>query len=415
MRINRNATKVLVVFLVIIFLPSFIYVSLGASSMAAGILAACFIIMLAAGGLRLPLGILKIPVLLFISAFVMHFSYYSFQGGVSLKQTLSVILLGLMFLCGGLLSIEINKVSNNDLIVVLNILSAVIVFLGCFSIVGSVDILNYEKYAKSIFPFSEPSHYAITISGVLLATGFYLSSATRWLLLLSVLLFSVLYPSTLLLLLLVVMLFSYYVHSYFKLTLVLFCVVGLIFVLPYVGVDTSYYEDRLKFDGSTSNLTALVYMQGWEDAYNALLHTGWIGLGFQRLGSLEPGEFGIRIYEIVDRYMNREDGGFLAAKIIGEFGVLGLVFLLFYVVALCSSVFYNRKFIKAYQKDRNKALELFPVSSVLGCSLIVAFSIEVFARGYGYFSPGILLAMVSIFLVTRKRKGHSCRHTSDYA
>lgn len=82
--------------------------------------------------------------------------------------------------------------------------------------------------------------------------------------------------------------------------------------------------------------------------------------------------------------------------------MLGLAFLLFYVVALCSSILYNRDFLKVYRKDRDKALALFPVSSVLGCSLIVAFSIEVFARGYGYFSPGILLAMVSIFLVTKK-------------
>lgn len=414
MRINGSATRVLFVLLAIILMPSLIYVSLGASSMAVGILVASLIIVVTVGGGRLPLGFISLPILFFVLAFIIHTVYYGMQGDLTLKHMLSVALFGLMFFCAGLLSVKIKKISSVDLIFVLKILSTIIVFLGFFSIVLSIDFLNYDKYAKSVFPFSEPSHYAITVSGVLLATGFYLSPSMKGLLVLSVLLFSVIYPSTLLLLLVMIMIFSYYVHSFFKLSLVFVFMIGLVVLFPYIGVDTSYYEDRLRFDGETSNLTALVYMQGWEDAYIALLHTGWVGLGFQSLGSLEPGEFGVRIYEIVDRYMNREDGGFLAAKIIGEFGVLGLAFLFFYVIALCSSIIYNRKFLKAYREDRNKALELFPASSVLGCSLIVAFSIEIFARGYGYFSPGILLAMVSIFLVGKKVRAISCRYDVGY-
>ncbi|WP_342243431.1 hypothetical protein [Pseudomonas sp. OTU5201] len=383
--------------------------------MAAGIAVSCLIIVAAVGKLRLPSGFIKISILLFLVAFVVHTTYYAMQGDSSLKHALSVMLLTMVFFCAGLLSVKISGMHGSDLINVLYLLAMIIVFFGFTSLVFPASFLNYSKYAKSIFPFSEPSHYAITVGGILLAAGFYLHFLIRGGLVLSVLFFALVYPSTLLLLLVFIMLFSYYVRSFVSLGIIVFFMVVLGYLILYYGFDVSYYEDRLSFDESTSNLTALVYMQGWESAYRALLHTNWIGLGFQNMGSLDPGVYGERIFQIVGIYKNREDGGFLAAKIIGEFGVFGLAFLLFYVIALCSSILYNRNFLKAYQEDRNKALELFPVSSVLGCSLIVAFSIEVFARGYGYFSPGILLAMVSIFLVTKKRKSHSCRYGSDYA
>lgn len=419
MRLNGNMVKVLLVLLAVIVIPSLVYVSLSASSMAAGILVACFIMVLTAGKLRLPLSFIDLPLLFFIALFVIHTAYYGVQGGLSLKHVLSVALFGLMLFCAGLFSVKITAMQDGDLIAVLNKLSVVIIFFGLASIILPVSFLNYDKYVKSIFPFSEPSHYAITISGILLATGFYLSSAMRAGLVLSVLLFSVVYPSMLLLLLALIMIFSYYMCDFLKLSFSFFCLTVLIILIPYigpyVGVDISYYEDRLRFDESASNLTALVYLQGWEDAYQALLQTNWVGLGFQNMGSLDPGGYGERIFQIVGVYKNREDGGFLAAKIIGEFGALGLVFLLCYIIALCLSILHNRKFFRAYQANRERALELYPVSSVLGCSLIVAFSIEVFARGYGYFSPGILLAMVAIFLVGKKRKQFSSKYGVGYA
>lgn len=193
-------------------------------------------------------------------------------------------------------------------------------------------------------------------------------------------------------------------HGFFKLSVVFSLLVVLFLLAPYVGVDVSYYESRLQFDESTSNLTALVYMQGWDDAYNALLKTNWFGLGFQNMGSLEPGVYGEKIFKIVGVYKNRLDGGFLAAKIVGEFGVIGLLFVLFYMISLLMSILYCRKFFKAYQADREEALEIFSVSTVLGCSFIIVFLIEMFARGYGYFSPGMLLVMVSVFLIVKKEK-----------
>lgn len=415
MRISANAAKVLLVLLVIIVIPSLVYVSLSASSMAAGILAACFIVVLAVGKMRLPSSFISLPLLFFVSLFVIHTTYYGMQGEGGLKHVLSVVLFGVMLFCAGLFSVKITAIQDSDLISVLKILSVLIVFMGVISIISPVNFLNYSKYAKSIFPFSEPSHYAITVSGILLATGFYLSSMMRVGLVFSVLVFSVVYPSMLLLLLALIMIFSYYMHGFLRLSFTFICLCVAVILIPYIGVDISYYEDRLKFDETASNLTALVYLQGWEDAYKTLLQTNWVGLGFQNMGSLEPGGYGERIFQIVGIYKNREDGGFLAAKIIGEFGALGLIFLLCYLAALCLSALYNRKFFKKYQMDRDKALELFPVSSVLGCSLIVAFSIEVFARGYGYFSPGILLAMVAIFLVGQKRKKHSADYGVNYA
>lgn len=415
MRISANATKVLLVLLVVIVMPSLVYVSLSASSMAAGILAACFIIVLTVGKMRLPSTFISLFFLFFVSSFVIHTTYYGMQGGGGLKHVLSVVLFGVMLFCAGVFSVKITAIQDGDLISVLKILSALIVFLGVISIISPVNFLNYSKYVKSIFPFSEPSHYAITVSGVLLTTGFYLSSVMRVGLVFSMLVFSVVYPSMLLLLLALIMIFSYYMHGFLRLIFTFICLCVAVTLIPYTGVDISYYEDRLKFDETASNLTALVYLQGWEDAYKALLYTNWIGLGFQNMGSLEPGEYGERIFQIVGIYKNREDGGFLAAKIVGEFGALGIVLLLCYIAVLGLSILYNRKFLTVYKMNRGKAFELFPASSVLGCSLIVAFSIEVFARGYGYFSPGLFLSMVAFFLLGKKRKKFSADYGADNA
>ncbi|WP_020411338.1 hypothetical protein [Microbulbifer variabilis] len=415
MRIKKSSAGAFFLFLATIMVPSLIYVSLAASSMAVGILVVCAVIVVAVRKLYFPIGFINLSFLFFFTAFAFHVAYFCVQGGLNLKHAFSVLLLLLMFFSAGLFSMKIKGMRDEELVSGLKSLSVVVVFFGAASIVFSVDFLGYGKYAKAIFPFAEPSHYAITVGGILLASGFYLTPAVRVGLVLSMLLFSVLYPSMLLLLLTLVMLFSYYVHSFLRFSLVLSLVVVLASLVYFSGADISYYTDRLKFDDSTSNLTALVYMQGWEDAYRALVDTNWIGQGFQNMGSLDPGMYGERIFQILGKYKNREDGGFLAAKIVGEFGVLGLVFLFLYMITLLSSVLYNHRFLKAYKKDQVSALGFFPVSSVLGSSLMVAFSIELFTRGYGYFSPGILLAMTSFFLITRKDKRHSGAQVASYA
>lgn len=310
MRIARDSAGVFLVLLAIVVMPSLIYVSLSASSMAAGIAVSCLIIFATVGKFRLPGSIVSLSILFFVAAFVVHTTYYAMQGDSSLKHALSVMLLTMVFFCAGLLSVKISGMHGADLIGVLYVLTMIIIVLGFTSLVVPISYLNYNNYAKSIFPFSEPSHYAITVGGILLAAGFYLPSLIRLGVVSSVLFFSLVYPSTLLLLLVFIMLFSYYVRSFLSFGIMVFAMAVLGCLIIYCGVDVSYYEDRLSFDESTSNLTALVYMQGWESAYRALLHTNWIGLGFQNMGSLEPGVYGERIFQIVGIYKNREDGGF---------------------------------------------------------------------------------------------------------
>lgn len=65
MRLNRSAVSAFCIMLATVTLPSLIYVSLGASSMAAGVLAVCFIIVVTAGRMRLPLSFIRISILFF--------------------------------------------------------------------------------------------------------------------------------------------------------------------------------------------------------------------------------------------------------------------------------------------------------------------------------------------------------------
>ncbi|MFT8211578.1 MAG: hypothetical protein ACMZI0_15200 [Symbiopectobacterium sp.] len=56
----------------------------------------------------------------------------------------------------------------------------------------------------------------------------------------------------------------------------------------------------------------------------ALFDTYGLGLGFQMAGTNGVGEYGYKIYVLSGMDLNRFDGGFLASKIVSEFGVIGV-------------------------------------------------------------------------------------------
>jgi len=106
--------------------------------------------------------------------------------------------------------------------------------------------------------------------------------------------------------------------------------------------------------------------------------------------------------------LNIEDGGFLAAKLIAELGFLGIIIVLGYMLFIVKILFrsnkiYNKKFITS-----NEKLELF------FNGFIFSFFIEMFLRGYGYFSPGLFIFISALFGLNHiKHKYYSTQKPSD--
>jgi len=395
--------RVYSILFLLLFSPSFFYVAFSASSMAVGIIFTIIFTLVVSKKKLLAVKARRFYLVLLLTGFFLHFIVgfiLDFQG-FSFKKLLSFCLIALMILSAALLSLNIQKSKNTELLFVLKRLSFLSIVIGIVSLLWNIDILGYEKYAKSIFPFSEPSHYAITVGPTLFATGLFLSSQMRILLVVVVFLMGVLYPS---LLLLVIALFMTAIYFISSLTRFVLMIVLASLTIVYLGTYTDniiYFTSRLDFTQSTQNLTALVYLQGWQDMYLALLLSKGLGVGFQSFSSLPPGEYGEIIYQLAGEYKNKTDGGFLAAKIIGELGVFGFILILSYLHLFYGSLVFIVKYIKCTKtKTKTKVISECRTSLVFGHAVIVIFFIEIFGRGYGYFSPGVFLFLVALFLTS---------------
>jgi len=148
-------------------------------------------------------------------------------------------------------------------------------------------------------------------------------------------------------------------------------------------------QDLFKIS-ALSNLSSLVYVQGWQDAYLNLLNTNGMGLGLNMMGCGEIPLSAARgfIYERYGLYFNSEDGSFLMSKIVSEFGLLGIAFYLFIFFQL----FIPRKSIK--NKNDYSAYRIAHV-------LIFCFLIMSITRGPGYFSGQIFVGLLGYFLINK--------------
>ncbi|MDO3384295.1 hypothetical protein QWI17_00415, partial [Gilvimarinus sp. SDUM040013] len=80
--------------------------------------------------------------------------------------------------------------------------------------------------------------------------------------------------------------------------------------------------------------------------------------------------------------------------------VFGIVLILTFLYRFYDSLIYIIKFINLNDSNKVRMMNEYSVSFVFGHSIIVMFFIEIFARGYGYFSPGVFLFFVAIFLTS---------------
>lgn len=159
--------------------------------------------------------------------------------------------------------------------------------------------------------------------------------------------------------------------------------------------DLNYYSKRI--DLQNENLSTLVWLQGWEEAYLNFKESYGLGVGFQQFGVSDPkGDAANTILMLTTNYMNRYDGSTFSTKLIGEFGILGII-----IIGFCTwRCFRSYLFLKNLNINESYKLIFFH-------SCIVYFVIELFIRSMSYISPGFFIFMVGclgVYLRNREKK-----------
>ena len=174
----------------------------------------------------------------------------------------------------------------------------------------------------------------------------------------------------------------------------------LLFFISFIGIlialnaeSLDHYVSRVDIFSDNLNLTTLVYLSGWESAFLNVKETFGIGVGFQQLGVFWGlGEYR-EILSAMGHYdLNLMGGGFVGAKLIGEFGVLGIVLLLFYLSYCAKIIFMIRKDLLGVTQPHLR-------TNVFFYSFFVMYGMDLFFRGTGYFSSSGFLFLVSLMWI----------------
>lgn len=260
-----------------------------------------------------------------------------------------------------------------------------LLLIGLFGVIFAKNVGQIVGWRMPFPPFSEPSHFVIAAAPFAL---YILASREMRLfysllfLFLAVLIYTKSAVLLALLFLLLVMRFPFLFGGVF---------IVFVAVANWQALLPEYYISRVAF-WNGQNLSALVYLQGWQIVYDSIMGENVLGYGFQHLGSvrfdLDASE---RIRSLVGRDMNILDGGFVVAKIFGEFGLFALPIVSILVFSIILSYFK----ILAHMNNK-KAL---PPAVLFARCAIFGYCIELLFRGIGYFSIGGTFFLFSIAIL----------------
>lgn len=244
----------------------------------------------------------------------------------------------------------------------------------------SIDGINASP--KPVFPYVEPSHFALCFIPILMYMSISGTIFSRTLSIAAGLICTVALENLTLGMgcLLVIC-----INLKFRMALV----ISAIFLIIFLKIDLSYYIDRLNFSGDTQNLSTLVFIQGWQLIGESWLQSSGWGIGFQQMGQTEPNVPASNIiFKMLQNYSNLPDGGFTFSKIISEFGFVGIFIFLIFLMFLIRALIKLRKVSIGAEKN-------FPIVTLSEC-FILSYVIELFIRGAGYFTPTTLVVLASI-------------------
>jgi hypothetical protein len=275
---------------------------------------------------------------------------------------------------------------------IINVCAIILLLNGLISLT-KIDFFS-SGLSKPTFLFLEPSHFALVVTPFLLYFCLTLSRV-KALCLLTLVASWAGYIQNLTLLFGVVLAFLVSTRQNLLIAGSFFTLFIFILISVFGADNFSYFTDRLSLSGDNDNLSVLVLFQGWQNAIETLTTQSYFGGGFQQFGiTTVYGSVSSKLYTLLGININQFDGGATAPKIVGEFGVFGIFFLLVYLF------FYSKVFIKLRRIRRKSVSRV----DVFFYAIFMSSFLEFFIRGVGYFSPLMYLSLISAFYFFVKNK-----------
>jgi hypothetical protein len=372
--------------LFLLILP-YLFSSLGASSWALGsVVAACFylvIVLMKREAIFIRWNELALCLAFIVANILVSSICYSQLP--SFAQLLSIVVLVLLYTLSWLVASWLATQSLYKLAKYINSTAWIVLAASFFQKLIAFDVLPYPKH---ILYFSEPSHFAIGITP--LAIFLCMTARRREAMLFSALLLALsLYVenATLLVLFFVCAMFALLRLGFGLSQLFVALLVGSFAAVPFV-LQSAYLAPRITL--SNDNLSSLVYLRGLESAQAALKEPPFFGVGFQMMGSrTNETNATLLLEELNQADLNANDGGFVAAKLVTEFGVVGIVVLCIYLVVVSKGLLSALREIGPRAISPSRCIYLASYSSVI---------LQLFVRGSGYLGPFVCFALLAYWL-----------------
>jgi hypothetical protein len=142
------------------------------------------------------------------------------------------------------------------------------------------------------------------------------------------------------------------------------------------------------------NMSSLVWLNGWSQALLTLEATNGFGVGFNQMGCGKYYDIGLYTPMIQSAFfggmLNAEDGSFLSAKIIAEFGYIGSIIV---VLLVWKSIFTLYKFVSTFPVYGSKDFEILLYNATGAICLLIL----LFVRSASYFMMPVLLSFSLLF------------------
>lgn len=333
-------------------------------------------------------------VILFFLIIIIHFFLTQLFFGAKedfFRGLGSLIILFFMVFCSYFFAKLVLIINETDFNYIINFILILFLFSFIGKYIPSIQNLNN---VKPILPYNEPSHYTLFIIPFAYYKVFISNKFKTKIIYL--ILFALLGVALVNLTMIVAVLLCAGITFFKNRIIYIFIIIPFIFPFILNNLGSSYYTERLTFSSENTNLSTLVFVQGWQLAYEGIIKTFGLGIGFQQLGyfPLEV-EAGYIINKIIGKEVNVTDAGLTAAKIISEFGILGIFIIIIYLK-------YFNGILKKLNTENNFTM-------IFAYSIFLSFSIDLFIRGIGYFNPPFFLFFASLFIILTKKNETSFR------
>lgn len=375
---------------VVLLLPTVpLYVDV-ASSLALGttIASALLIVLAWFRGRRSKLGVaplsaatLAVLVLLIV---VVHSSLVSLRMPVDLGRAgASLVPLLLVLMGGHALSQLISGANGQAVDRAMRLTFYILCLVAIAGILGLAPPTT-RPVTKPVFPFTEPSHFALAFVPLLMYRCVTTTTVRRLLLLASGLLIAVLLEN-------LTLVAGCFLVAVVSLRLPLLMLALAAAALIATQIDLSYYVGRLDLSTENQNLSSLAFLQGWQMMGESWDRSGGWGLGFQQLGVRGTDVDAAQLVEVLARTpLNIFDGSFTASKLVSEFGLIGIGLLTGYLLLATVSV-------RALKRARGDSRIVF------AHCVLVSYGLELGLRGSGYFTASVLLMIAALWLLSAQR------------